>query len=210
MLTYLFLIMDRWLSFIIAFVALSLQYEATIDKETQVSYAYFPSPAPALFIVLGGEEYSATSLIFSGMGPYQIENGIQANQNSWNDLGSMLFIETGCGYSQESGVEGLYNFLLKSKYIKGKSAYIVALGTGSELALSFADMIVEKPILDLSLKGIILGGPTLESSIELKAKPVYAYAYDIIETDSRNYIATLYKMCLSGIRKGSNKLNIGC
>ena len=196
--------MDRWLSFIIAVVALSSQYEASVHKDTQVSYTHFPSEAPALFIVLGGEEYSATSLIFS-MGPYKIQNTILPNEYTWNDIGSLLFIDTTCGYSKEYSLESIYNFIHYSNYYKGKSVYVVALGTGTELALALADMITQKPIKDLSLKGIILGGPTLESAIELKAKPVYAYAYDIIETDIRNYIATLYKMCLSGIRKGSNK-----
>ena len=176
-----------------------------VDEDTHLSYTYFPAQSENTLLILGSEEYSATSMIFSGIGPYKFAHGIQPNDYTWGDFANLLFIDTKCGYSAKNTIESIHEFLLKNPSIAKGKLFIVAFGTGAEYALELGELIMETPSKNYEFKGLIFGGPSLQSVIDIKSRPVFAFANDIIEQENRNYITMLYKLCLIGMQKGGNK-----
>eukprot|EP00210_Caulerpa_lentillifera_P001109 g1070.t1 len=179
---------------------------------------YHDPEAPLVFWTNGGPGCSSFFGLFLENGPYMIldDLSLQWNPHGWDIGQNLIFVEqplnVGFSYSgdvndtvtreeqvAEHMLQFFYAFFKEHPELTDKDFYL----TGESFAGHYLPVIAgrilransENPEIEIKLKGLAMGDPWTDPSLQFQSYPVYEYEMGLIDINLRDKMMEEWKFC---------------
>jgi len=185
----------------------------------EIFYIYFKArnknaSAPIILYMAGGPGTSGEFNLLFETGPLKAteHETIVYNPYSWNEFADLIFVDqpVGVGFSTAKNndtvcknhtcvVHNMYIFLIKL-YAKhydfvNKPLYLSGVSYAGHYVPSLASCIVKHKNEDIKFKGILIGGPFIDSELFFHLDPYYLWQKGIFNWEKYVYFISISTMC---------------
>ncbi|TMW65998.1 hypothetical protein Poli38472_003763 [Pythium oligandrum] len=190
-----------------------------LDSKEKLFYWYSesqkdPSKDPIVLWLNGGPGCSSVSGLFTENGPFvALQDGsVKINDYSWNRKANVVWVESpaGVGFSEPQQPAEYYNddvvadrlhqflgkFFAKYPELQGRDFYITGESYAGIYIPYLVNLLVERPIEGVSLKGFAIGNPLTDNEIDGNAYFDYYYSHALI---SRQQYHSALEACTNEI-----------